>query len=77
MYKRQYKHHLAAQVTGSEQQVSVQIAEIKSGLENTTAAIRRQISELEQLLQREIAKEAQQSTDVYKRQVLRRSAATS
>lgn len=59
-----YKHHLAAQVTGSEQQVSVQIAEIKSGLENTTAAIRRQISELEQLLQREVAKEAQQTTSL-------------
>ena len=57
-----YKQHLAAQVAGSEQQVSAQIAEIKSGLENTTAAIRRQISELEQLLQREVAKEAEQTT---------------
>ena len=59
-----YQRYLTAQVTGSEQQVSVQLTEIKSALENTTAAIRQQISELEQLLQREIAKEAQQSTEL-------------
>ena len=59
-----YKQHLAAQVEGSEQQVSMQIAELKSALENTTAAIRRQISELEELLQREVAKEAQQTTSL-------------
>ena len=37
---------------------------LKSALENTTAAIRRQISEPEELLQREVAKEAQQTTSM-------------
>lgn len=57
-----HKRHLAAQVTGKEQQTETRIAEIKTALDNVTTSIRTQMAELEQLLQREITKAAQATT---------------
>lgn len=59
-----YKRRLAEQVAGAEKHAGTQIAEIKTGLERTTAEIRTQISELERLLEREVTKAAQQTTSL-------------
>ncbi len=57
-----YKKRLAAQVAATEEQVSARIVEGKAALERTIAEIRAQIAELEQLLEREVARAAQEST---------------
>lgn len=59
-----YKQHLAAQVVSGDQYASAQIKEVEAGLATATEAIRRQIAELEQLLQREIAGAAQRSASL-------------
>lgn len=59
-----HKQRLAAQVVAAEEQVSARIAAGKGALERTTAEIRNQISELEQLLQREVARAAQEATSL-------------
>lgn len=59
-----YKQHLAAQVDGSERHTQSQIGDINTALANASTSIRTQISELEQLLQREIAKAAQATTQL-------------
>ena len=59
-----YKQYLASQLLGAEQQSVARIAEIKSGLENSSTEIRSQIANLEQLLEREITKSAQQTTSI-------------
>lgn len=59
-----YKQRLGELIQGAEQNVAAQMAEIKSGLERTTAEIRTQISELERLLEREVTKAAQQTTNL-------------
>jgi hypothetical protein len=57
-----YKQRLAAQIQGAEHNATGMIGDIRAGLETTTAEIRRQIAELEQLLEREVTKAAQQTT---------------
>jgi hypothetical protein len=59
-----YKQRLGELIQGAEQSAAAQMAEIKSGLERTTAEIRTQISELERLLEREVTKAAQQTTNL-------------
>ena len=59
-----YKRYLASQLLGTERQSVERIAEIKSGLENTSTEIRSQMSNLEQLLEREITKSAQETTGI-------------
>jgi len=59
-----YKQLLDAQLQAAEQQSVTQVEEIRSGLEKSTSEIRKQISELEKLLEREISKSAQQTTAI-------------
>lgn len=59
-----YKLHLAAQLRGGEQQAGARMADIRAGLEAATAAIRQQIAELEQLLERKITQSAQETTGI-------------
>ena len=59
-----YKQQVASQLQATEQQSAARIEEIRSGLESTSSEIRKQISELEQLLEREITKSAQQTTGI-------------
>lgn len=59
-----YKQQMVSQLQATEQQSVARIEEIRSGLENTSSEIRKQISELEQLLEREITKSAQQTTGI-------------
>jgi hypothetical protein len=59
-----FKNHLAAQLQGSEQQAAAKMSDIRAELETATAAIRQQIAELEQLLQRKIAQSAQETTSI-------------
>lgn len=59
-----YKKLLDLQLQTAEQQAVARVEEIRSGLENTSAEIRKQISELELLLEREISKSAQQTTAI-------------
>ena len=59
-----YKQQVVSQVQATEQQSVARIAEIRSGLESASTEIRTQISELEQLLEREITKSAQETTAI-------------
>ncbi len=59
-----YKQYLAERVGTLEKQAIAKTEEIRLSLENTISEIRKQISELEQLLEREITKSAQQTTSV-------------
>lgn len=59
-----YKRHLAAQLQGSEQQAATTMADTRAKLETSTAAIRQQIAELEQLLERTITQSAQETTSI-------------
>lgn len=59
-----YKQLLDAQLQTAEQQSVAQVEDIRSGLEKSTSEIRKQISELEKLLEREISKSAQQTTAI-------------
>lgn len=55
-----YRETLHAQVAAAEQRVSAQVADATSAQERVVGEIRKQISELEQLLQREIQRSAEQ-----------------
>jgi hypothetical protein len=57
-----YKQHLEAQVRGSEKTTAATIGEISARQEQTVAEIRKQIHELEQLLERELARTTQEIT---------------
>lgn len=59
-----YKQQLNAQLQDREQQSAEVVNQIKLALENSTAAIRKQIAELEQLLEREVTRAAQEATSV-------------
>lgn len=59
-----YKQHLTAQVVAGDQHASSQVKDVEAGLATSTEAIRQQISELEQLLQREIAGAAQRTASL-------------
>ncbi len=59
-----YKQYLGAQLQGSEQQAAAKMADIRGELEAATAAIRKQIAELEQLLERKITQSAQETTNL-------------
>lgn len=59
-----YKRHLAAQLQGGEQQAATTMADTRAKLETATAAIRQQIAELEQLLERTITQSAQETTSI-------------
>ncbi len=59
-----YKQHMVSQLQSAEQQSVAKIEEIRSGLEHSSSEIRKQISELEQLLEREVTKAAQQTTSI-------------
>ena len=57
-----FRNHLAAQLQGSEQEAADKLSDIRAELDTATAAIRLQIAELEQLLERKIGQSAQEST---------------
>ena len=57
-----YKQYLDAQVRGSEKNTTASIGEISARQEQTVAEIRKQIHELEQLLERELARSTQEIT---------------
>jgi len=59
-----YKQQLNAQLQDREQQSAEVVNQIKLALDNSTAAIRKQIAELEQLLEREVTRAAQEATSV-------------
>jgi hypothetical protein len=59
-----YKQYLGAQLNGGEQQAAAKTADIRAELEAATAAIRKQITELEQLLERKITQSAQETTSI-------------
>jgi hypothetical protein len=55
-----YKQRVGAQVAGAEQQTAAQIEELKTTQARSAEAVRRQIAELEQLLERQVRGSAQQ-----------------
>ncbi|MDS4015184.1 MAG: hypothetical protein RKP46_12685 [Candidatus Accumulibacter sp.] len=59
-----YKHQLTAQIDNRALQTGELVNQIKLALDQSTAAIRKQISELEQLLEREVTRAAQETTSV-------------
>lgn len=59
-----FRNHLFAQLQGAEQQAAAHIADVHTELEAATAAIRQQIAELEQLLERKITQSAQTTTSI-------------
>ena len=59
-----FKNHLAAQLQGSEQQAAAKVSDIRAELDTATTAIRQQIAELEQLLQRKISQSAEETTSI-------------
>ncbi len=59
-----YKQQLNAQLQDREQQSAEVVNQIKLALDKSTAAIRTQIAELEQLLEREVTRAAQETTSV-------------
>lgn len=59
-----YKQQLNAQLQDREQQSAEVVNQIKLALDKSTAAIRTQIAELEQLLEREVTRAAQEATSV-------------
>jgi uncharacterized protein YicC (UPF0701 family) len=59
-----YKQHLGAQLQSHEQHAAARLAEVSADLDSATVAIRQQIAELDQLLQRKITQSAQDATSV-------------
>lgn len=59
-----YKLQLATQLQLGEQQAAARLADEKAELDTATQAIRQQIAELEQLLERKISQSAQNSTAI-------------
>ncbi len=59
-----HKRQLTVQMQNREQQSAEVVNQIKRTLEDATAAIRKQIAELEQLLEREVTRAAQEMTSV-------------
>lgn len=59
-----YKQQLNAQLQDREQRSAEVVNQIKLALDKSTAAIRTQIAELEQLLEREVTRAAQETTSV-------------
>jgi hypothetical protein len=59
-----HKRQLTAQMQNREQQSAELVNQIKRVLEDATVAIRKQIAELEQLLEREVTRAAQEMTSV-------------
>ncbi len=59
-----HKRQLTVQMQNREQQSAEAVNQIKRTLEDATAAIRKQIAELEQLLEREVTRAAQEMTSV-------------
>lgn len=60
----EHKRRLAAQLQERERQSGELVSQIKVVLDEASAAIRQQISELEQLLEREVTRAAQETTSV-------------
>jgi hypothetical protein len=59
-----HKRELSAQLQQRERQSAEVVNQIRSVLDEATAAIRKQIAELEQLLEREVTRAAQEATSV-------------
>ncbi|MBL8408766.1 MAG: methyl-accepting chemotaxis protein [Candidatus Accumulibacter sp.] len=59
-----HKRQLAAQLQDRERQSTELVHQIRQVLDEGTAAIRKQIAELEQLLEREVTRAAQETTSV-------------
>ncbi|RDE52115.1 MAG: hypothetical protein DVS81_02470 [Candidatus Accumulibacter meliphilus] len=59
-----YKRQLTGQLQNGEQQAAEVIDQIKLSLDKSSVAIRQQIAELEQLLEREVTRAAQETTRV-------------
>lgn len=59
-----YKRQISTQLQNREQQSAELVSQIKLGLDQSTAAIRQQIAELEQLLERAVTRAAQETTSV-------------
>ncbi|MEF8699822.1 MAG: methyl-accepting chemotaxis protein [Candidatus Accumulibacter sp. UW26] len=59
-----HKRELSAQLQHRERQSAEVVNQIRSVLDEATAAIRQQIAELEQLLEREVTRAAQEATSV-------------
>ncbi len=59
-----HKRQLAAQLQDRERQSTELVNQIRQVLDEGTAAIRKQIAELEQLLEREVTRAAQETTSV-------------
>ena len=59
-----YKQQLSEQLQSREQQSAEIANQIRLALDRSTAAIRQQIAELEQLLEREVTRAAQETTSV-------------
>ncbi|MER2515029.1 methyl-accepting chemotaxis protein [Candidatus Accumulibacter phosphatis] len=59
-----YKEQLTGQLQNGEQQAAEVIDQIKLSLDKSSVAIRQQITELEQLLEREVTRAAQETTRV-------------
>jgi hypothetical protein len=59
-----HKQQLTVQMQNREQQSAEVVNQIKRTLDDATAAIRKQIAELEQLLEREVTRAAQETTSV-------------
>ena len=59
-----YKEQLTGQLQNGEQQAAEVIDQIKLSLDKSSVAIRQQIAELEQLLEREVTRAAQETTRV-------------
>lgn len=60
----EHKSRLAAQMESRERQSAAIVEQIRLTLDEATAAIRQQISELEQLREREVTRAAQETTSV-------------
>lgn len=60
----EHKRQLAAQLQDRERQSTELVDQIRQVLDEGTAAIRKQIAELEQLLEREVTRAAQETTSV-------------
>ncbi|HAY29474.1 MAG TPA: hypothetical protein PK440_06690 [Candidatus Accumulibacter phosphatis] len=61
---QEHKSRLAAQLESRERQSAEIVDQIRLALDEATAAIRQQISELEQLREREVTRAAQETTSV-------------
>ena len=70
-----YRAALDAQVAGNEQAVTAEIADLKTAQDRAIVEIRKQISELEQLLEREVQKTAEQIAGMESELKARRDAA--